>query len=457
MTVSTPRRRPGRVLLRLLTIVVAATAALALPSLAAPSLAAAAAPTLTGHWTFDEGIGNDRGRQLRGQRPADARERGVVGPGHRRSALAGGQHAQPAVRAERGPVIDTTQSFTVSAWVYLTSTSGYQTFVSQDGTQISGFFLQLRADTGRFAFTRPAYDSPKALGIIASAPNIIPQPNEWYHLAGVYDAARQTISLYVNGALQQTQSYVPNWGATGPLAVGRGFFNSATIDFVSGDIDDVRTYAGALGASAISQLAGPGRLSVDASQRGPAINPTQFGEFLEEINHSGDGGLYAELIRNRDLKESSSSPVAWSEVGAPGTDASISLDSSQPSELGQSGQPEAGRGQRHLQRPGRRGQRRLLGHPGQAVDHLQGVLLRPQRRGEPGTAHGGPGEQLRPRVGLEHGHRRHRVLAAVHHHPPHQRRGARLAGEPIRDLHAGGLGGREQPVVHHRLAVPAHL
>ncbi len=107
----------------------------------------------------------------------------------------------------------------MSAWVYLTSTSGYQTFVSQDGTQISGFFLQLRADTGRFAFTRPAYDSPKALGIVASAPNIIPQPNEWYHLAGVYDEARQTISLYVNGVLQQTELLRPQLG--GDRAAGR--------------------------------------------------------------------------------------------------------------------------------------------------------------------------------------------------------------------------------------------
>ena len=330
MTVSTLRRRPGRVLLRLLTIVVAATAALALPSLAAPSLAAAAAPTLTGHWTFDEGSGTTAADSSGANDPLTLANGaswgpGIVGPHSLAVSTPSQQYAQSS-----GPVIDTTQSFTVSAWVYLTSTSGYQTFVSQDGTQISGFFLQLRGDTGRFAFTRPAYDSPKALGIIAGAPNIIPQPNEWYHLAGVYDEARQTISLYVNGALQQTQSYVPNWGATGPLAVGRGFFNSAPTDFVSGNIDDVRTYAGALNANAIAQLAGPGRLSVDASQRGPAINPTQFGEFLEEINHSGDGGLYAELIRNRDLKESSSSPVAWSEVGAPGTDASISLDSGQP-------------------------------------------------------------------------------------------------------------------------------
>ncbi len=329
MTVSTPRRRPGRVLLRLLTLVVATTAVLALPTLAVPPLAAAA-PTLTGHWTFDEGTGTTAADSSGNNDPLTLENRaswgpGIVGPHSLAVSTPSQQYAQSA-----GPVIDTTQSFTVSAWVYLTSTSGYQTFVSQDGTQISGFFLQLRADTGRFAFTRPAYDSPKALGIIASAPNIIPQPNEWYHLAGVYDEARQTISLYVNGALQQTVSYVPNWGATGPLAVGRGFFNSGMVDFVSGNIDDVRTYAGALGAGAISQLAGPGQLSVDASQRGPAINPTQFGEFLEEINHSGDGGLYAELIRNRDLKESSSSPVAWSEVGSPGTDASISLDSSQP-------------------------------------------------------------------------------------------------------------------------------
>ena len=330
MTVSMSRRRPGNVVLSLFITLAATTAMLALPTLAAPSLAAAATPTLSGHWTFDEGSGTTAADSSGGNNPLTLENGaswgpGVVGPHSLAVSTPSQQYAQAP-----GPVIDTTQSFTVSAWVYLTNTNGYQTFVSQDGTQVSGFYLQLRADTGRFAFTRPAYDSPKALGVIASAPNIIPQPNEWYHLAGVYDEAKQTISLYVNGVLQQTQPYVENWGATGPLAVGRSLFNSSKVDFVSGNIDDVRTYTGALNAGAISQLAGPGQLSVDASQRGPAINSTQFGEFLEEINHSGDGGLYAELIRNRDLKESSSNPVAWSEIGASGTDASISLDSSRP-------------------------------------------------------------------------------------------------------------------------------
>ncbi len=325
MTVCTPRRRPGRAFLRLFSILVAAGAILVL----AGTAAAAAPPTQTGHWTFDEGTGTTAADSAGAGHPLMLEDGASWGPGvvgaHSLALTGSRQYAQAA-----GPVVDTTQSFTVSAWVYLTRTTGYQTFVSQDGTQISGFFLQLRADTGRFAFTRPAYDSPKALGIIASAPNIIPQPNEWYHLAGVYDAARQTISLYVNGVLQQTQPYVPNWGATGPLAVGRGFFNSGMVDFVSGNIDDVQTFSGALGAGAISQMAGPGTLSVDASQRGPSINSTQFGEFLEEINHSGDGGLYAELIRNRDLKESTSSPVAWSAVSGSGASASVSLDSTQP-------------------------------------------------------------------------------------------------------------------------------
>ena len=231
--------------------------------------------------------------------------------------------------AATGPVIDTTQSFTVSAWVNLNNTNGYQTFVSQDGSQVSGFYLQLRGDSHRFAFTHLAYDSPSALGTIATASGIIPQPGEWYLLTGIYNATKDTISLYVNGRLQQTQSNSGSWEAGGPLAVGRGKFAGNLVDFVSGRIDDVRVYSGVLGASAIKQLAGPGTLIVNASQAGPRINPTEFGEFLEEINHSGDGGVYAELIRNRDLKEDASSPVYWSAVTGGGASGSIGLDTTQ--------------------------------------------------------------------------------------------------------------------------------
>ncbi|MCM1504615.1 MAG: alpha-L-arabinofuranosidase [Muribaculum sp.] len=42
---------------------------------------------------------------------------------------------------------------------------------------------------------------------------------------------------------------------------------------------------------------------VDAGVRGHDINPSMYGIFFEEINHSGDGGLYAELIQNRGFEE----------------------------------------------------------------------------------------------------------------------------------------------------------
>jgi len=44
-------------------------------------------------------------------------------------------------------------------------------------------------------------------------------------------------------------------------------------------------------------------INVDANQRGPMISPTHYGIFFEDINHAADGGLYAELIRNRSFED----------------------------------------------------------------------------------------------------------------------------------------------------------
>src|SRR5512144_1882212 len=40
-------------------------------------------------------------------------------------------------------------------------------------------------------------------------------------------------------------------------------------------------------------------LSVQADKPGPAISPTLWGIFFEDINFGADGGLYAELVKNR--------------------------------------------------------------------------------------------------------------------------------------------------------------
>ena len=45
-------------------------------------------------------------------------------------------------------------------------------------------------------------------------------------------------------------------------------------------------------------------IDIDAQNRGPMISPTHYGIFFEDINHAADGGLYAELIRNRSFEDS---------------------------------------------------------------------------------------------------------------------------------------------------------
>jgi len=55
-----------------------------------------------------------------------------------------------------------------------------------------------------------------------------------------------------------------------------------------------------------------------ASSGGNATSPLAYGIMFEDINHSGDGGIYAELIQNRAFQGSAVFPsnlTGWSPVG----------------------------------------------------------------------------------------------------------------------------------------------
>jgi len=70
-------------------------------------------------------------------------------------------------------------------------------------------------------------------------------------------------------------------------------------------------------------------LHIDAGQVTAPVNPTLYGLMTEEINHSYDGGLYAELIQNRTFQDNSKAPVHWSLVQG-GNAAIMALDPGQP-------------------------------------------------------------------------------------------------------------------------------
>ena len=162
------------------------------------------------------------------------------------------------------PVVNTAESFTVTAWVKLDVMEAKkpQTIVSIDGATNSGFDLGYFPYTsvgtnvgGRFELLRPTSDSKDATAIRALTLHGVYTKN-WYHLAGVYDAREQTIGLYLNGDLQTNVPAPGVWQATGKTAIGRGTWAAGRPGrYFQGIIRDVRLFSAALTADQIKQIA----------------------------------------------------------------------------------------------------------------------------------------------------------------------------------------------------------
>ena len=72
-------------------------------------------------------------------------------------------------------------------------------------------------------------------------------------------------------------------------------------------------------------------LTVDAGHTTTAVNDYQFGHIIEDINHSVEGGLNANVVRNSTMKEGNANPPAsWSLVTSGGSSGSITADTAGP-------------------------------------------------------------------------------------------------------------------------------
>jgi len=71
-------------------------------------------------------------------------------------------------------------------------------------------------------------------------------------------------------------------------------------------------------------------LDIYPTQPGANVGPLFYGLMTEEINHSYDGGLYAELIQNRSFKDDPGTAVHWSLLEDGSGMGAISLDQSRP-------------------------------------------------------------------------------------------------------------------------------
>jgi hypothetical protein len=157
------------------------------------------------------------------------------------------------------PVVNTSESFTVSAWVRLNNTGGYQTLTAIEGTNVSPFFLGTNA-ANKFRLGQISADSTSGTFVVANGTTTL-ATGTWYHVVGVYNKATTTLTLYVNGAAEGTATATTSWQANGATVVGRSRWNGANADPVNGAIDDVRYYGRVLTTNEILILAGGGSVA----------------------------------------------------------------------------------------------------------------------------------------------------------------------------------------------------
>ncbi|MFD8614645.1 LamG-like jellyroll fold domain-containing protein [Streptomyces sp. NPDC059631] len=203
-------------------------------------------------WSMDEGTGSTAADSI-GSKDA-ALHGSAVWSGQARLGKALQGNGTSAYAATESSVLDTTKSFTVSAWARLTSLSQNSGIVAESGTNSSSFALLYSATYKAWVFNR--YDSDVVLPKIRrSVSTATPAVGVWTHLMGVYDAQLHTIQLFVNGLPQGGPIFFSSsWPATGGVQIGRLLSEGTYTGYISGQVDEVTAWNRILSREEIADL-----------------------------------------------------------------------------------------------------------------------------------------------------------------------------------------------------------
>jgi hypothetical protein len=204
-------------------------------------------------YPFDENTGTTAADVSGGANPGALLNGATWGGGQIGTSAAGFDGVDDYVRSAR-PAVDTSSSFTVAAWVYLSDQTVTHAIVSQDGSARSGFSLRYDKTLDRWSFSLPASDTAAAASVSVNSPTS-PSSGTWTHLTAVYDDADDELRLYLNGQLSTSAVRTVDWSAGGPVIVGADLNSSdARADYFAGQIDDLRVYPEALTGPQVSEV-----------------------------------------------------------------------------------------------------------------------------------------------------------------------------------------------------------
>ncbi|MCK8679925.1 LamG domain-containing protein [Streptomyces lichenis] len=245
-----------------------------------------------GRWTFNESSG--AAIDVSAAQPAQRDDAALsaatrVSTGRRGVVTESGKTAEDkalrmsgqAYAATAGRVLETQASYSVAAWVRLDSTGRAATVLGQDGAHQSAFFLGYCEGAKTWCLRLPDADA-----VSTALDNQRVEAREraalgvWTHLAAVVDTGRKTLTLYVNGVPQGSDTLTTGaWSSTGPLQIGRVKYRDAYVDHFPGEVDEVAVWQSAQLAEFIAREASP----VDAAGKA-------YAELVAHYAPAGAGG-----------------------------------------------------------------------------------------------------------------------------------------------------------------------
>ncbi|MFF4396523.1 LamG-like jellyroll fold domain-containing protein [Streptomyces sp. NPDC001480] len=167
------------------------------------------------------------------------------------------------------PVIDTSGSFSVSAWVKLPALPDHTAVVvTQPGNNSPGFEIYYSKGYERWVFSQHTSDTPDASSVKAMAPSAGGvKVGQWTHLVGTYSSGSDELKLYIDNELAGTASYSTPWDARRGLQFGAASLNGNRTNYFPGVIDEVQIFDKPLSAGEVTQLYGKQSLTAGRPAR----------------------------------------------------------------------------------------------------------------------------------------------------------------------------------------------
>ncbi|WP_189776393.1 LamG domain-containing protein [Streptomyces tauricus] len=152
--------------------------------------------------------------------------------------------------AADGPVVDTGDSFSLSAHVRIDSAAQDRpmTVLSLPGEEGSVAAVRYSGATQQWQVTLTDSGGEKTT---LTADDMWASPDYDHHLSLVYDDGADEILLYADGQVSARASYRPGWTAKTGIEVGRSRVDGGWGEYLQGAVDEVHVHAGALTADQV--------------------------------------------------------------------------------------------------------------------------------------------------------------------------------------------------------------